>query len=39
MLMGDLLSVYRYLMGRTKEDGARLFSVVPGDRRRRSGHK
>ncbi|KAK4826369.1 hypothetical protein QYF61_007983, partial [Mycteria americana] len=32
-------SVYKYLMGRSKEDGARLFSVVPRDRRRCRGCK
>lgn len=38
-LKGDLISVYKYLMGRDEEDRARLFSVVPSERSRGSGHK
>jgi len=35
----DLVSVYKYPKRRCKEDGARLFSVVPSDRIRGDGHK
>ena len=38
-LWGDLINIHKYLKGKCKEDGARLFSVVPGNRRRGSGHK
>jgi len=31
MLRGDFLNVYKYLKTKCKEDGARLFSVVPSD--------
>jgi len=35
----DLINVYIYLTGVSKEGKARLFAVVPSDRTRGSGHK
>lgn len=36
---GDLNHVYENLKGGYKEEGARLFSVIPSTRTRDSGHK
>ena len=36
---GNLISAYKYLMGRSQVDGARLFLVVPINKTRDNGHK
>lgn len=38
-LREDLLTAYKYLMGRCQAHRARLFSVVPSNRTRDNGHK
>lgn len=38
-LRGDLINVYKYVMGGSEDEGTRPFSVVPSDRTRSTGHK
>lgn len=36
---GKLINIYKYLKGGCKENGTRLFSVVPRNRSRGNGHQ
>lgn len=36
---GDVINAYKYLKGRCQEDAAKLFSMVPSDRRNSNGNK
>ena len=38
-LKGISFCMYKYQVGGTEEDGARLFSVVPSEKKRGNGHK
>lgn len=38
-LRGDLINMYKYLMERNEEKGARLLSLVPTERTRGNGQK
>jgi len=38
-LRGELVNMYKNLMGENEHEGARLFSAVPRDRARGNGHK
>jgi len=38
-LRAHIFCVYKYLLEESKEDGARLSSVVPSDRRKGNGRK
>jgi len=38
-LRGHFISIFKYLKGGCKEDGARLFSLLPSDKTRGSEHK
>ena len=38
-MMVGFINAYKYLKCRSQENGSRLFVVLPGDRKRDSGHK